>query len=208
MLCVPALEARIVQSAEELLPAEMEEMEEQPECMLMPVPDTERATERAVVPPLFWMLRSTSKVEPSSTFTEEGVTETEREGGSTTLKSEDSALDGEPRTLIFTLICVLDWVWEMLAVVQVTVLVPSLKDLDVPSPEEKPVGVSTSVTVPLFSRPETVIVKAVPFISVPLSAPDWETVTVAACTCGRERQKSRMGIRRMRDLILRTLPLF
>jgi hypothetical protein len=68
----------------------------------------------------------------------------------------------------------------MVAVVQLTLLVPELKDFEFPSLVEKPAGVPMRVTVPLSLKSETVIVNVLPDITVPESAPDCETVTLAA----------------------------
>jgi hypothetical protein len=100
---VPAVEARTVQLTDELLPADIELMAEQPELLVMPVPETVSATELAVVPPLFWMLRLTVYAEPALTLAVDGVTTRLMEGGRTTLKDDDSAVDGEPTPCTFTL---------------------------------------------------------------------------------------------------------
>jgi hypothetical protein len=169
-----------VQLTEELLPAAMEDMAEHPELLVMPVPETERATEFAVVPPLFCMFRLTVYVESLATLTLAGLTESEMEGGRTTLNELDSAVVGLPAMLMIAFIFTPLWAWEMTAVVQLTLVVPELNDFNVPSPDEKPAGVSVSVTVPLSLRSETVMMNELPCMIVPESAPDWETVTVAA----------------------------
>lgn len=122
-----------------------------------------------------------------------GVTEREMDGGRTTLKLDDSAVVGEPVTItlafIFTSFCV----WDIWAVVHVTLVVPSENDFEVPSSVVNPEGGSMRLTDPEPDRPETSTVNERPFMTVPVSAPDCEIVTDAAYViAGTMSRSSRM----------------
>jgi hypothetical protein len=182
-----------VQDTEELLSAAIDDIVEQPELMLIPLPETAKETDFADVSPLFCTFRLTVYVEPALTENDVGLADKEIEGGRITLKLLDSAVSGEPVPAICAFIFMFVCVCEMLAVVQLTLVVPELNAFDVPSSVENPVGVSIKLTVPLSLRPETVIVNALPFIMVPESAPDCVTATVAAWIVGTTKRIANMN---------------
>jgi hypothetical protein len=95
----------------------------------------------------------------------------EIDGGKTTSNELEVAVVGEPAIVTVADMEVPETFWFATTVVQLTLVVPSEKDLVLPSLVENPLG-SARVTEPELDKPETVRVKLIPFITVPDSAPD------------------------------------
>ena len=180
-MAVPELENETVHVIEELPLADTEDIVSHPLCMDAPAPETIIATDFAEVPPVFWMFRLNALPDPETMLLYEvGETDNEIDGGITTSKLDDSAVVGEPVIMTFAFIFTSFWVCDISAVVHVTLAVPSENDFDVPSSLENPEGRSIRLTEPEPDSPETCMLNVLPFITVPVSAPDCDTVAVAA----------------------------
>ncbi len=199
-------ETAMVQLMPALWPPEMSEGE-QPEDMEKMLGDTVMEPNRADVSPLFTMLRLRENVDPMVALAELGEAVADTDGGVITLNVPDVAVSGLPWPLIETDMVWLLSFWEITAVVHETDPLPLVVLVKLSPVRLKPAGYDVIMAWAFAVAPETEIVKALPCMTELGSAPDCETVTLAAAeTNGVSTKTAARRIRNFFIFSLRTPP--